>query len=39
MDDGLSTPNCGECLTRLLLAGSDEHPYWWCPVCKVARLN
>jgi len=37
--DGLDTPNCEVCLARLWPAGSDEHPYWWCPSCKVARLS
>jgi hypothetical protein len=39
MDDGLTTPNCPACLTHLWAAGSDEKPYWWCPICKVARLT
>ena len=38
MDD-LDTPNCPQCLTPLVIAGTEKHPYWFCPVCKVARLN
>jgi hypothetical protein len=38
-NDGIGTPNCPECLTMLWPAGSDEHPYFWCPTCKVARLS
>lgn len=38
MDD-IESPNCPQCLTRLEIAGTEEHPYWFCPVCKVARLS
>jgi len=39
MDDELDAPNCSECLTRLEVAGTETHPHWWCPSCKVARLS
>jgi formamidopyrimidine-DNA glycosylase len=38
MDDVIA-PNCTDCLTPLEAAGTERHPYWWCPVCKVARLS
>jgi hypothetical protein len=28
-----------QCLTSLEVAGTEDHPYWWCPWCKVARLS
>jgi hypothetical protein len=34
-----ATPNCPECFTPLEVAGTVEHPFWWCPVCRVARVN
>lgn len=37
-DDLPDVPHCPECLTQLEVAGTEDHPYWWCPVCKVARL-
>jgi len=40
MDDAdLVAPQCQECLTALEVAGTTQHPYWWCPSCKVARLS
>ena len=40
MHDGIDTPNCPECLTRLEVAGDLlDHLYWWCPSCKVAHLS
>jgi hypothetical protein len=39
MDDDAFTPNCVECLTQLEVAGTEKHPYWWCPLCKVVRLT
>ncbi|MFP7833151.1 hypothetical protein [Marisediminicola sp. LYQ134] len=38
-EDGIETPNCERCLTRLDLIGNTEHPYYWCPSCKVAHLT
>jgi hypothetical protein len=32
-------PRCPECTTKLELGGTDEHPYWVCPRCHVARLS
>ncbi len=37
--DEVIAPNCPECLAALEVLGTVEHPYWWCPVCKVARLS
>lgn len=37
--DGTAAPNCPECLTPLEVAGTVEHPYWYCPVCRIARVN
>ena len=34
-----SAPHCPECTTHLELGGTDEHPYWFCPECHVARLD
>jgi hypothetical protein len=36
---GVTTPNCEECLHPLEVAGTEAHPYWWCPECRVARLS
>jgi hypothetical protein len=36
---GLTPPTCEECLHALEVAGTEAHPYWWCPECKVARLS
>lgn len=41
-DEGLidaAAPNCEECLHPLEVAGTEAHPYWWCPSCRVARLG
>jgi hypothetical protein len=38
-DDDLLTLRCEECLTQLEVAGTTQHPYWFCPSCKVARLS
>lgn len=37
--DDIAAPNCAECLTQLEVAGSADHPYWWCRECRVARLT
>lgn len=42
MDDDLPAevaPRCPDCHMLLEDAGSVERPFWWCPVCKIARLN
>jgi len=39
MDDDAATPNCQSCLTPLEVAGTVEHPYWWCPSCRIAVLG
>jgi hypothetical protein len=36
--DLLDNPNCPQCLTRLEVSGTEDHPYWWCPSSRVARL-
>jgi len=36
MDD--KPPNCDTCLTTLEVAGTEQHPYWWCPTCRIAQL-
>ena len=33
MDDGLDTPNCPNCLTRMEIAGTEEAPFWRCADC------
>lgn len=38
MDDD-TAPNCPQCQTQLVVAGTEKHPYWFCPLRKVARLN
>lgn len=37
MDD-VDQPLCPDCLVVLEVAGTETHPYWWCPSCRVARL-
>jgi transposase-like protein len=37
-DDDLVVPRCEKSLTALQVAGTERHPYWLCPSCKVARL-
>jgi formamidopyrimidine-DNA glycosylase len=37
--DEIGTPNCPECLSVLQVAGTAQRPYFWCPVCRVARLT
>jgi tRNA(Ile2) C34 agmatinyltransferase TiaS len=40
MDDlDVATPRCPDCLTALEVAGTLEHPYWFCPSCKAARVS
>ncbi|WP_177216694.1 hypothetical protein [Mycetocola miduiensis] len=38
-DASFEAPNCPQCLVRLDLAGTIEHPYWLCPVCRSAHLS
>lgn len=38
-DDLPGTPCCPECGTMLEVAGTERFPFWWCPNCKVARVN
>jgi hypothetical protein len=38
-DDLPESPRCAECLTTLDVSGTEDHPYWWCPSGKVARLS
>ena len=38
MDD-VDTPNCEQRLTRLEVLGTENHPYWWYPSCKMAHLS
>ena len=35
----VDTPNCEQRLTRLEVMGTEDHPYRWCPSCKVAHLS
>jgi|GEM_PF-4775768 len=37
--DELETPNCRTCLVPLIVAGTEDHPYWACPDCKIALLS
>ncbi len=37
--DDLDVPNCPDCLARLEVAGTVEHPYWWCPMCAIVKLS
>lgn len=42
MDDDavpFDMPNCPECLVRLEIAGTEQHPYFVCPVCHTAFLG
>lgn len=41
MDDELRTalPKCRECMAQLDVAGDEQHPFWWCPSCRVAVLH
>jgi ribosomal protein S27AE len=32
-------PNCPRCLTRMVLAGTEERPYWLCDDCGFLRLS
>jgi hypothetical protein len=28
-----------DCDALLAIAGTERHPYWWCPRCRVAVLS
>jgi len=33
------SPYCPTCLTSLTVEGTLEHPYWFCPTCRVACVT
>jgi hypothetical protein len=39
MPDPFYTPNCPRCLERLQITGTELHPYWICPGCRIAYLS
>ena len=39
VDNYAGTPNCPNCLTRMVLVGTDERPYWLCDDCEFIRLE
>jgi hypothetical protein len=38
-DGWYSVPNCERCLTPMVVAGTEDHPYWLCVSCAFVRLS